>query len=133
MGVSILSEAAIGGVLLKGVLKNFTKFTGKHLRQSLFKNVCVRIRGLQCVERDATFLKKRLCYRWFPVNFANFFKNIFFTEYIRATASALCYSYCYLLYRFHQIITLSIRNDFFWTCAWLSFYSDCLLILGEPA
>ena len=37
----------------KGVLKNFTKFTGKHLCQSLFFN---KVAGL----RPATLLKKRL-------------------------------------------------------------------------
>ena len=43
----------------KGVLQNFTKFTGKHL--------CLR---------PATSLKKRLWHRWFCVNF----KNTFFLQ-----------------------------------------------------
>ena len=46
-----------------GVLKNFAKFTGKHLCQILFLN---KVAGL----RPATLLKKRLWYRCFPVNFA---------------------------------------------------------------
>ena len=46
----------------KGVLKNFTKFTGKHLCQSLFFN---KVAGL----RPATF------------------KNTFFTEHLWTTAS----------------------------------------------
>ena len=37
----------------KGVLRNFTKFTGKHLRQSLFFN---KVAGL----KPATLLKKGL-------------------------------------------------------------------------
>ena len=41
----------------KGVLRNFAKFTGKHL--------CFRA---------ATLLKKSLWHRCFPVNFANFLK-----------------------------------------------------------
>ena len=45
----------------KGVLKNFAKFTGKHLCQSLFFNT---VEGLSSI-----------------------FKNIFFTEHPRATAS----------------------------------------------
>ena len=49
----------------KGVLKNFTKFTGNHLRQSLFLNKVV------CL-RPVTLLKKRLWRRCFPVNFVNF-------------------------------------------------------------
>ena len=47
------------------VLRNFAKFRGKHLRQSLFFN---KIAG------TATLLKKRLLHRCFPVNFAKFLK-----------------------------------------------------------
>ena len=53
-----------------GVLKNFTKFTGKHLCQSLFLN---KVAGL----RPATLLKKRLWHRCFPVNFAKFLRTPF--------------------------------------------------------
>ena len=48
-----MPKAAIGGVIKKDVLKNFAKFTGKHLCQSLL----------------------RLRLRCFPVNFANFLKK----------------------------------------------------------
>ena len=51
----------------KGVLKNFTKFTGKHLCQSLFFN---KVAG-----RPATLLKKRLWHRCFPVNFVKFLRT----------------------------------------------------------
>ena len=47
----------------KGVLRNFAKFTGKHLCQSLFFN---KVAGF----RPATLLKKRLWYRCFLLNFA---------------------------------------------------------------
>ena len=47
------------------VLRNFAKFRGKHLRQSLFFN---KVAG------TATLLKKRLLHRCFPVNFAKFLK-----------------------------------------------------------
>ena len=53
----------------KGVLIDFAKFTGKHLRQSLF-------------------LVKRLWRRCFPVNLAKNFKNIFFTEHFGASVHA---------------------------------------------
>ena len=57
----------------KGVLRNFAKFIGKHLCQSLFfKNVA----GL----RLATLLKKRLQHRCFPVNFVKFLKTPFSIE-----------------------------------------------------
>ena len=46
----------------KGVLRNFAKFTGKHLRQSLSFS---KVAGL----RPTTLLKKRLRHRCFPVDF----------------------------------------------------------------
>ena len=49
----------------KGALKNFAKFTGKHLCQSLFFD---KVHG----PKPATLLKKRLWLRCFPVNFAKF-------------------------------------------------------------
>ena len=52
----------------KGVLRNFAKFTGKQLCQSLFLN---KVAGL----RTATLLKKRLMHRCFPVNFAKFLRT----------------------------------------------------------
>ena len=51
----------------KGVLRNFVKFTGKRLRQSLFFN---KVAGLRC----ATLLKNRLWHRCFPVNFIKLLK-----------------------------------------------------------
>ena len=57
----------------KGVLKNFVKFTGKHLSQSRFFN---KVGG----RRPATLLKKRLSHRCFPVNFAKFLGTLFFIE-----------------------------------------------------
>ena len=54
----------------KGVLRNFAKFTGKHLCQSHFFKKVV---GL----RPATLLKRRLWHRCFPVIFANFLRTPF--------------------------------------------------------
>ena len=59
----------------KDVLRNLTKFKGKHLCQSLFFN---KVAGL----RPATLLKKRLWHRYFPVNFAKFLRTPFFTEHL---------------------------------------------------
>ena len=64
------TEAAARGSVRKGVLRNFGKFTGKHLCQSLFFNKVV---GL----RPATLLKKRLWHRCFPVNFAKSLRTPF--------------------------------------------------------
>ena len=52
----------------KVVLRNFTKFTGKYLCQSL---------------RPATLLKKRLWHRCFPANFVKFLRTSFFIERLR--------------------------------------------------
>ena len=60
----------------KGVLRNFAKFTGKHMRQSHFFN---KIAGL----RAATLLKKRLWHRCFPVNFSKFLRTPFSIEHLR--------------------------------------------------
>ena len=60
----------------KGVLRNFAKFTGKHLCQSLFFN---KVAGL----RPATLLKKRLWYRCFSVNFAKFLGTSFLTKHLQ--------------------------------------------------
>ena len=59
-----------------GVLRNFTKFTGKHLHQKLFFN---KVAGL----RPATLLKKSLWHRCFPVIFVKFLKTLFLTENLR--------------------------------------------------
>ena len=55
---------------IKGVVKNFAKFTGKHLGQSLLFN---KVAGL----RSATLLKKRLWHRCFSVNFVKFLRTPF--------------------------------------------------------
>ena len=66
-----------------GVLKNFTKFSGKHLCQSLFFN---KVAGL----RPATLLKKRLL----SCKFCEIFKNTFLTEHLRMNASNHYWSLC---------------------------------------
>ena len=57
----------------KGVLRNFTKFTGKHLCQRLFFN---KVAGL----RPTASLKNSLWHGCFPVKFAKFLRADFFTE-----------------------------------------------------
>ena len=61
----------------KGVPRNFAKFTGKHLRQSLFFN---KVGGLS--PEACKFIKKRLWHRCFPVNFAKFLRAPFLTEHV---------------------------------------------------
>ena len=69
-------EAVIWRCSVKKVFRNFTKFTGKHLCQSLFFN---KTAGLGA----ATLLKKRLWQRCFPVKFVKFLRTSFLTEHLR--------------------------------------------------
>ena len=57
-------------------LKNFAKFIGKHLYQSLFFN---KVAGL----RPVTLSRKKLWHKCFPVNFTKFFKTPFLKEHLR--------------------------------------------------
>ena len=57
----------------KVVLRNFAKFTRKHLRQRVFFN---KVAGLRL------FIKKGLWHRCFLVNFAKFLRTPFVTEHM---------------------------------------------------
>ena len=62
----------------KGVFRNITKFTGKHLCQSLFFNK---------VSEACNFIKKEKLAQVFSCEFCEISKNIFFTEHLWTTAS----------------------------------------------
>ena len=66
----------------ESVLRNFTKFTGKHLCQSLFFN------KVACL-RSATLSKKTLRYRCFPVNFVKLLR----TPFLQNTSGRLLLSF----------------------------------------
>ena len=68
----------------KGVLKQSTKCTGKHLCQSLF---LIKVSGL----RPATLLKKRLWQSCFPVHFVNCLR----TSFLQNTSWRLLLFLCY--------------------------------------
>ena len=57
----------------KDFLRNFAKFKGKHLCQSLFFNKVAEL-------RSATLLEKRFWHKCFPVNFMRFWRTAFFME-----------------------------------------------------
>ena len=65
--VSIYRSSPQRRSIKKDVFRNLTKFTGKHLCQSLFFN---KVAGLSC----ASSLKNRLSHRFCPVNFAKFLR-----------------------------------------------------------
>ena len=71
----------------KGVLRNFTKFTGKHLWQSLVFN---EVSGL----RPTTLLKERLWHKCFLGNFVKFLRKPFFYR-IPLVAASVTFS-CYI-------------------------------------
>ena len=66
---SIINKSSHPEVFCKNSAhKNFAKFTGKHLRHSLFFN---KVAGL----KPATLLKKSLWHNCFPVDFAKFLRT----------------------------------------------------------
>ena len=79
MVVSICRSSHRRCSVRKVVHKNFSKFTGKLLCQSLVFN---KVAGL----RLATLWKKRLWHRCFQVNVAKFLRTLSFTEHLWATA-----------------------------------------------
>ena len=85
----------------KSVLRNFSKYKGKHLHQSLFFNKVVR-----------------LWHRCFPVNFVKFLRANFYIEHLWATASESininyiinCYFFIGLLHHTDQLFTQCFEN-----------------------
>ena len=67
----------------KDVLRNFAKFRGKHLCQSLFFNN--KVAGPQA----GNFIKKETLEQVFSREFCEISMNTFFTEHLQATASAV--------------------------------------------
>ena len=63
----------------KDILKNFPKFTGKHLCQSLF---LIKLQTEAC-----DFIKKETLAQVFSCKFFETFKSAFFTDHLRTTAS----------------------------------------------
>ena len=75
--IELGSEAVIHrSSVTKSVVRNFTKFTGKHLCQSLF---LIKLEA----SKSATLSKKRLPHRCFPVNFPKFLTTSFVTDHPR--------------------------------------------------
>ena len=62
----------------KGVLKNFAKFKGKHVCQSLFFNKVAGLRPKAC-----NFITKRLWRRCLPRNFVKFLWTPFLIKHLR--------------------------------------------------
>ena len=71
----------------KCVLKNFTKFTRKHLHQSLFLNEAAG-------QGPETLLKKETLAQALCCEFCEIFKNTVFTEYLWTTVSQTAFHRC---------------------------------------
>ena len=65
----------------KGVLRNFARFTGKHLRQRFFFN--------KVADQACNFIKKESLVQVLSCEFCEISKNIFFTEHRRTTAAVI--------------------------------------------
>ena len=97
--------------LRKGVLRKFTKFTGKHLCQNLF--------FYKVTDLPATLLKKRLWHRCFLRNFYEhlFYRahlgDCFWLTYIRLPIHFL-YIYIYKIRAYHIYSTSSDREPLMW-------------------
>ena len=83
-----------------GVLKNSTKFKGKHLCQSLFFNANANLLQIQCKSIDwslydgaCNFVKKEALAQVFSREFCEIFKNTFFYRalWVAASVMSLCW------------------------------------------
>ena len=99
----------------KGVLRDFTKFTGKHLSQSFFFN---KVAGLSCRPKACNFIKKETLAEVFSCEFYEISKNTFFyrTPLVAASAVKLLFEVCnqaqfYLCRRYTVFKSLKFRSE----------------------
>ena len=99
----------------KGVLRDFTKFTGKHLSQSFFFN---KVAGLSCRPKACNFIKKETLAEVFSCEFYEISKNTFFyrTPLVTASAVKLLFEVCnqaqfYLCRRYTVFKSLKFRSE----------------------
>ena len=74
------------------VLRNFAKFIGKHLCQSLFFNDVAGLRPATLLKKKlwpeaCSFIKQEALAQVFPCEFCEISKSTFFTEHLLVTAS----------------------------------------------
>ena len=91
----------------KGFLRNFAKFTGKHLCLSLFLNKVSGLRPVTLLKKrlwPVTLLKKRLWHMCFPVIFKKCLRTPFFMTHLRWLLSKITFQCLNLQYQEHQDI-----------------------------
>ena len=84
---AVARRCSMKKVFHMGVLRNFEKFTGKHVCQDLFFNKAASL----C---PTTLLKNILWHRCFPLNFAKFLRTLF----LQNTSSG-CFWYVFIFYQ----------------------------------
>ena len=82
--------------MYEGILRNFTKFTGKHLCQSLFFN---KVAGLS--PQACKFIKKEALAQVFSCDFAKYLKTLFLQN---TSGGCFCSQF---LYKLNQKFRLS--------------------------
>ena len=87
----------------KGVLRNFAKFTGKQLCQSIFFN-------------KISLLKKRPWHGWFPVNFAKFLRTPFSQNTFGRLFVLTVRSYIHLCFQIYFISEIFLTQN---RCHWI--------------
>ena len=102
----------------KSVLRNFAKFTEKHLCQSLFFNTVW--------VRRSTLFKKRLWHSCFPVNFAKFLRKPFCCRTLPVARSEISKNHRMIPERQHQnglpvcleaLYSIAVPKDFSVFCS----------------
>ena len=99
----------------KGVLKKFLKFTGKHLCHSSY---LIKLQAETC-----NFIKRETLVQVFSCECSEFFRNIFFREHLRVTASTSCQRFnddhmkvieenVWLFYQLMKMIFISLLKAF---------------------
>ena len=92
---------------MKGVLRNFAKFTGKHLCQGLFFDKVASL-------RPATLKNKRLWHKRFLVNFAKFLRTPFYITPLVAVSCSCRLLNCGLLKEdYNTDILVRLWSNFF--------------------
>ena len=102
----------------KVVLRNFAKFTGKHLYQSLFLNKAAGLRPEAC-----NFIKKETLAQVFFCEFCEISKNTFFIEHLWAIASTLSELSCS-----HSVLLIK-RLKLLMLLRFLIIYADVLFLV----
>ena len=100
-----------------GILRNFSKFTGKHVCQSLF--FLVKLQAEAC-----NFIKGETLALMFYFEFFEISKNTFFIEHLRATASVCEYTKNASSFERCKCLIRKLRPCRAWGLLWITNWSN---------